>query len=366
MIGGLLFAGTVIGAGILGLPYALAQGGFILGALLLLLGAFFAYLSAAQIGALVYEKEPDLPLTSIVESYMGTRMAYLTLGAILFSSYGALIAYPLAIGQIGASLLHFPGWWGALLFVVLMTGLLNLNLNESNQIDAIITILLVLLLLWVLQRSIPQVKAENLFFFQPSRSLKAFGIVIFAFAGHVVIPNVISYMKVKRDKGIKVLGWSIAGVGLIYLFFFGVSIGVMGTGVTRVATLGLARKASLSLAVAGQVFAVFAIITSFFGLAISLRSTFENQFGLKPRLSLALIVLPVLVIDLLLAGNPGGAFVKVLSYAGGIGSALYIGLIPALIIADRRYQFKVPLGRSGAGAAIIFYGVAVLYTIFMG
>jgi len=362
----LLFAGTIIGAGILGLPYALAQGGFVIGALLLILGAFFAYLSAVQIGVMVYDKGPELPLPCIVRGYLGTRMAYITLGAILFSSYGALIAYPLAIGEITATLLHLPAWLGGVLFIALMTGLLSLNLNESNKVDAAITLLLVMLLIWVLLSSSPQVKLENFLFFRPSRSLQAFGIVIFAFAGHVVIPSVMSYMKVKKVNGIRVLGWSIIGVGLIYLLFFAVSIGVMGTGVTRVATLGLARRASLSLAVTGQVFAFLAIITSFFGLAISLRLTFESQFHLKPWLSLLLIILPVLAINILLAGNPGGAFVKVLNYAGGIGSALYIGLIPALIIADRRYQLEVPLGRSGAGAAIIFYSLAIVYTIFQG
>ncbi|MGE5390454.1 MAG: aromatic amino acid transport family protein [Deltaproteobacteria bacterium] len=366
MIGGLLFAGTIIGAGILGLPFALAQGGFVLGALLLLLGAFFAWLSAAQIGALVYEQGPEKPLTSIIENYMGRRMSYLALGAILFSSYGALIAYPLAIGQIGSTLLHLPAWVGALLFILLMTGLLSRKLNESNQVDAIITLALVVLLLWVLLRSLPQVRLDNFLFSYPSRSLGAFGVVIFAFAGHVVIPNVISYMKAKSSEGIRVLGWSVAAVGLLYLLFFAVAIGVMGTGVTRVATLGLARRASLSLIVAGQVFAVLAIITSFFGLAISLRMTFESQFHLKKPIVLVMILVPVLAGALLLAGNPGGAFVKVLNYAGGIGSAVYIGLILALIIADRRYQFRVPLGRSGAGAAIIFYGLAILYTLFHG
>lgn len=362
----MLFAGTIIGAGILGLPFALAQGGFILGSLALLLAAFFAWLSAAQIGMLVYEAEPDLPLTSVIEGYMGPRMAYLTLGAILFSSYGALIAYPLAIGQITSSLLHFPAWSGVVVFIAVMTGLLSLKLNESNKVNAAVTLLLVVLLVWVLWRSFPQVKLANYLFFHPNLTLEAFGIVIFAFAGHVVIPSVISYMKVRRSKGIRVLGWSIAGVGVLYLLFFAVSIGVLGTGVTRVATLGLARKAAMNLAVAGQAFAVLAIITSFFGLAISLRLTFENQFKLNKAIALVLILLPVLAIDLLLAKNPGGAFVKVLNYTGGIGSALYIGLIPALVVADRRYDFKVPLGRSGAGAAIIFYGLAVIYTIFHG
>lgn len=346
------------------MPFALAQGGFGLGTLLLLLGGFFAYLSAAQIGTLVYAQQEELPLHSLVEKYLGQRMSYFTLGAIVFASYGALIAYPLAIGEIASTLFNFPAWLGTIIFIAAMTGLLSLNLNESNKIDATITLLLMLLLLWVVFRTLPQVKLENLLAWHPSQIFKAFGIIIFAFAGHVVIPNVIYYMGVEQNDGIKVLGWSIFAVGLLYLLFFAVSTGVMDGKVTRVATLGLARHLSPGLAIAGQVFSILAIITSFFGLAISLLSSFARQFKLKPHYSLALLIVPLTLIDLLLSANPGTAFVKMLTYAGGIGSALYIGLIPALIIADKRYEFKVLLGRGGAHLALLFYGLAIVYTAF--
>ncbi|MDD3269945.1 MAG: aromatic amino acid transport family protein [Syntrophomonadaceae bacterium] len=364
LIGGLLFAGTIIGAGILGLPFALAQGGFLLGSLLLLLAGFFAYLSAVQIGVLVYDQQEQLPLHSIIERYLGWRMSYLSLAAILFSTYGALIAYPLAIGEMVSTLFHLPAWLGAIVFITFITGFLSLNLKESNKIDATITLLLTMLLLWIVLRSLPQVRLDNLLAFHPSRIFSSFGVIIFAFAGHLVIPSVIYYMGVKRETGIKVLGWSIFAVGLLYLLFFTVSTGVMGSEINRVATLGLGKHLSPILAIAGQLFTVLAIITSFFGLAISLRMTLARQFKLKPYHSLSLILVPVLLIDLLLSANPGNAFVKVLNYAGGIGSALYIGFIPAMIMADKRFEFNIFLGRSGARLSLIFYGLAILYTVF--
>lgn len=346
------------------MPFALAQGGFPLGTLLLLLGGFFAYLSAAQIGTLVYAQQDQLPLHSIVDKYLGQSMSYFTLGAILLSSYGALIAYPLAIGQITSTLYDLPAWLGTIIFIAVMSGLLSLNLNDSNKIDATITLLLMLLLLWIVFRSLPQIKPENLLSWHPSQLFKAFGVVIFAFGGHVVIPNVIYYMGVEKNNGIKVLGLAIFAVALLYLLFFTVSTGVMNTEVTRVATLGLGKHLSPSLAIAGQVFAVLAIITSFFGLAISIRLTLARQFKLNRYYSLALVIIPVLLIDLLLSSNPGTAFIKMLNYAGGIGSALYVGFIPAMIIADQRYEFKVLWGRRGAYLALLFYGMAIVYTVF--
>ena len=44
LTGSLLLAGTFIGVGILGLPYALSKSGFLGGTAILFLGAFFSYL----------------------------------------------------------------------------------------------------------------------------------------------------------------------------------------------------------------------------------------------------------------------------------------------------------------------------------
>lgn len=312
----------------------------------------------------MYEQDEELPLHSIVARYLGPKFSFLYLGAILLATYGALIAYPLAVGEIAFTLFHLPPWAGVVIFIIFIIALLNLNLSESNKIDATITLLLLLLLLWVVFRSIPQLNFNNLLVSYPSQLFNALGMVIFAFSGHLVIPSVIYYMGIKRNDGLKVLGWSILAVGLLYLLFFAVSIGVMGSDISSVGTLGLGKHLSPSIAITGQVFSILAVITSFFGLAISLRLALARQFKLNAYPSLAIIILPVLLIDLFLSGNPGNAFVKVLNYAGGIGSAIYIGFIPALIITDKRYQFKLPLGRIGAWFALAFYGLAILYTIF--
>ncbi|MDI9466536.1 MAG: aromatic amino acid transport family protein, partial [Bacillota bacterium] len=49
LIGSLLFTGTFVGAGILGLPFALSQSGFIGGTIIFIIGTFFAYLTAVYV-----------------------------------------------------------------------------------------------------------------------------------------------------------------------------------------------------------------------------------------------------------------------------------------------------------------------------
>lgn len=365
LTGSLLFAGTIVGAGILGLPYALSQSGFIGGTIIFIAGTFFAYLSAIYIGTLVYMENREASLYSICRSHLSVNIGYLTLAGILFSSYGAMIAYPLAIGTMLSSLLNIPFWLGTGMFVALISFLLTRNPGKSNKFNAIVTTVLALLLIWVMFKSIPAIESNNYLFFNPSKMFDAWGVVIFAFSGHIVIPSVIYYIKTNLSQGLRVLKIGLFLVAALYFFFFTISIGVMGTEVTPVATLGLGGHVSTTVALIGQIFAMLAILTSAFGVGISLKLTFQEMFKIKSYLSLALIIIPVLLFDIYFSTMGGDAFIKVLNYAGGIGSALYVGVIPALIVEKLAKTHSFPLGRKGAILSLVFYGLAILYTVFI-
>jgi len=367
LIGSLLFTGTFVGAGILGLPFALSQSGFIGGTIIFIIGTFFAYLTAVYVSILVYMQDGEASLYSIFRSHLGAKIGYLTLAGILFSSYGAMIAYPLAIGSTFNALLNIPFWLGASVFLLLLVFLLTRNLGDSNKFNAVVATVLVLLLIGVMYKSIPVIKLNNYLSFVPSEMFGAAGIIIFAFAGHIVIPPVIYYLKASRTQGIKVIKISILSVAALYFFFFTVSIGVMGAGgVTPVATIGLTGHVSSAVAIFGQIFAILAILTSAYGIGISLKLTFQDMFKTNPSTSIALIIIPVVLFDIYLSGMGGNAFTEVLNYAGGIGSAFYIGIIPALIVHKLARTHHFPLGQTGAIICLAFYGLAILYTLFIG
>ncbi|QGU00098.1 hypothetical protein SYNTR_1504 [Candidatus Syntrophocurvum alkaliphilum] len=364
LFGSLLFGGTVIGAGVLGLPFALAQGGFFSGAILLFLGGFFAYMTSAYIAILAYQQDKILPVQLILKKYLGKNIGILSLASVMFISYGALIAYPLAAGEIFSTLFGWPFWLGALGFIVVMTALVSRRLGQSNKINSAVAITLTVLLLWIIIRSIPSVENQNLMFFSPGGIFDAWGVVVFAFAAQMVIPNVIYYINAPLKDALKVIKGGLIGVGVLYFAFFFVAIGAMGENVTSVATLGLGAEVGREVIVVGQIFAILALMTSFFGIAHSLRLTYERQFKCSRLVSLMLIVIPVVIFDYFLSAGGGEAFVRVLDYAGGIGSALYAGIIPAIIVLLFKDNIKFPFGVIGAYLTIIFYGLTLIYTLF--
>ena len=95
--------------------------------------------------------------------------------------------------------------------------------------------------------------------------------------------------------------------------------------------------------IVGQFFAFFALTTSFFGVTLGLFDFLADGLKVKKEgqgklLLTAAVFAPPLVIAV---SNPT-IFLKALDIAGGLGSALLLGLLPVLMVWAGRYRLKLP------------------------
>ena len=91
----------------------------------------------------------------------------------------------------------------------------------------------------------------------------------------------------------------------------------------------------------GQFFSFFAITTSFLGVSLGLFDFIADGFkiqkkGMKKVLVAAITFFPPIVITLI---NPK-LFLIALNYAGGIGGALLLVLLPTIMVYSKRYIKK--------------------------
>lgn len=92
------FANSIIGAGIIGIPYALMQCGFVLGILLLVSVAIIVYFSVVMmIDCGIRAQKYDLETLS--RQLLGDRGYYLALFVMFIFGYGAQVAYLVIIGD---------------------------------------------------------------------------------------------------------------------------------------------------------------------------------------------------------------------------------------------------------------------------
>jgi len=90
--------GTVVGAGILGIPYVIAQAGFLYGLILMLvLGGAYIFINLF-VGEIILRTRKQHQLPGYVGKYLGPWGKKLMAFSVLVGSYGALTAYLIGEG----------------------------------------------------------------------------------------------------------------------------------------------------------------------------------------------------------------------------------------------------------------------------
>lgn len=191
-----------------------------------------------------------------------------------------------------------------------------------------------------------------------------FGVLLFAYVGHSVIPSIANGLG--RRKQIVVV--SLVGILVPFVLYLLWSATVMGIvplcapdgpclvtarQAGQPATVPLGFLVGGSVIVLGNAFAILSTMTSYIGFAFSLTDEYQNTAGYLGRslnryAATALVVLPPLLLALL---HPSG-FVHALGVAGTYGGGLFVGILPALI-AIRIRRKSIGQGRKCTGPIIV-------------
>lgn len=335
--------GTIIGAGILGLPYVFSRSGFLIGSFwLIFLGSIILYVSLC-LGEVTLRTKSDKQLPGFAERYLGKKAEVLMFFAMIFGIYSALLAYIIGesqslsfiiTGNSGNAIYFAIGFW------IIMTFLLREGLRGLKRIETwgVLAILLIIVLIVFLY--FPEVSYENLMLTNFSNLFIPFGVVLFALMGFTSIPELRLEIKGKEKK-LKlaiILGVSISII--VYFIFSFIFLGILGSSVPQIATLGLGKLVTI--------LGIFTMLTSYFVLSFSLKDVFEFDFNLSPSLNFFLVSIVPILIYLVLYFVGFLDFVSIL----GIGGVISGGLVGILILfiakkakvkGDREPEYQMPI-----------------------
>jgi len=85
--------GTIIGAGILGLPYVFSKAGFLVGIFWLILLGFIMLFVNLSLGEISLRTKKIHQLPGYAEKYLGKKGKIIMFFAVIFGIYSALLAY---------------------------------------------------------------------------------------------------------------------------------------------------------------------------------------------------------------------------------------------------------------------------------
>jgi len=316
--------GTIIGAGILGLPYIFAKSGFLAGLFwLIVLGAVIIFINLTLSEITLRTKE-RYQLTGYAKKYLGTWGGYIMFIAMTFGIYSALIAYLIGSGESLSKIL--PGninpIFLAITFWLIMTLLLKEGLRGLKKIETWGVIAIITIIIGIFFKFLPQIKPSNLMTFNQLQFTLPIGVILFALLGFTSIPELRQEIKGQEKLLKKAIIFGTLIPIILYILFTSVFVGILGNEVTEVATLSFGPIITI--------LGIFTMLTSYFVLSFSLKDTFKFDLKISPIINFTFTSLAPLIIYFLIAQYNILGFASILG-TGGVISGGLTGILILLI-----------------------------------
>lgn len=366
-----LQVGTIIGAGIFGVPYAIAQVGYFWGVVLVITVTGAMLVNNLMYGELVLRtRGSNRQLASYAEIYLGKWAKHLA-GLIMFVGLiGAQIAYLILGGEflyslLGASLPGSPLLYGTAFFVLGAVAI-YIGITFIARVELFMIAFMAVVLVVLVETNLNMVDWANFVQNDPGYLFVGFGVVLFALGGMSAIPEMDDILKSKKDMR-KAIIWGVLIGSIATLVFAFMVVGVSGlqTSPETVHGLeGLAQPISILLL---AVFGVLAVGTSFIALGGNLQHMFAFDYKL-PKTAAWLIVVGVPFTVYILELT---SFISLISLMGAVlGGATGILIIYMYFVAKkqkptRKPEFQIAWPVWVGALVIAVFALGILYQVYL-
>lgn len=316
--------GSIMGAGILGLPYALVHGGVLNGLILLVIVGLLIIILHLFVGEIVLSSNHAHQLTGFANKYLGGVGKWVMFQVFMVASYGSLLAYIIGGGEVLSALFKGDSRIWALVFFSIGSILLYVGLKIIKKIGMVLMFTLLAVILLMAVACFGQWNVVNLVDFSFWQFFYPYGVVLYAFLG---ASSIYQARKILEGRE-KLLRKAIIISGLIplliYALFVILVIGVTGIGTSEVATIALGQIIGPEINILGNVFAFLTLATSFLTLGNAVKETYFYDFDLVKDKELDRFLSWILTISiplfLFIMGN--NDFIRILGFVGAIAGGL--------------------------------------------
>lgn len=346
--GTLLVTGITLGVGMLALPLASAEGGFIPS-----IGIYvLTWLFMLATGLLVLEACTWMPkdsnLITMAHKLLGKggKIACWILYLFLFSCL--MVAHIAGGGSVLGQLTsgNFSNWVNVALYVIIFSPVVYLGTLWVDRLNLLLIAGVAVSYLIFIVFALPHLNVSLLTQSNWTKSWSALPIVFTAFGYQSLIPTLMTYLNrdLKKVRLTIILGTTIPLV--IYIIWSLLILGIvpqkalvtaLHQGQTAINPLSSTLNSPFLLSI-GKIFAFFVLTTSFNGIAIAFVDFLADGLKIEKKgiKKLGLCILVFIIPALIAIINPT-IFIKALDFGGGIGVALLLGAMPIAMVWSGRY-----------------------------
>jgi tyrosine-specific transport protein len=344
----------------LGLPVLSAKAGFAPSlAMFFLCWLFMLATGLLLLEANLWFKE-GASLLTIADRTLGRPGRSIAWVVYLFLFYSLLVAYIAASGSLIAPFfnaglgLDLSQGTGAVLFSLFSGLLIFLGIGAVDWFNRFLMLALIASYLCLIAMGLPYVQLDLVKRSNWEASFLVVPVAIISFGYHNLIPSLTAYFKGHAASLKKVIFFGSAIPLVVYVLWEWVILGLTpliefheALDQGEIATQALKDAVgSAWIGDVAQIFAFFAILTSFLSVAISFVDFLADGLSIPKKGSgKAILAFLTLGPPLMFALYDPTVFLSALNYAGGYGTVVLFGILPALMVWQGRYRMglKGPL-----------------------
>lgn len=373
-----MLVGTNIGIGILSIAHTAREAGFLPLFFWLIIGGILSTITMLYIAEATLRTKSHLQMTGLSVKYIGPIAKYIMFISIAVTAIGALVSYEKAAGDILNRIFGIPHTWGSILFFIPAAGVLWLGLKaigrgEKQVVGIMFLILCVLIVSTFFKAKINfSYLAET--YWDWSAIIPIFNTVVFVYSSQYIVPEMargFAHKPQMLPKAI-VLGTFITFCMLTLVPLSAIILEGLQN-ISEVVTLSWGKAIGEWAFIIANLFGLFAILTSYWGLggmfvtniADQVNKDCDNDLKIRFIIILFVAIPPLLLVVLNLVASIQDAL-----YWPGVVGALILSFFPILILQNaRKYgdqpaTWECPKILTNWGAKITVIVVYLLATFF--
>lgn len=294
--------GTIVGAGIFGLPYVISKSGVLPAVFYFLLIGGAVMVLHLLFGEVCLRTNEKHRLIGYSEMYLGKLGKRLVVVSTLFGFLGILLVYIILGGKFLAIALapffSLSDTNASFLFWIVFSFFILQGIQLIAKAEFFMNLLLLFFGIIMFVFAFPHVRSINLPLIESSNIFLPYGVILFSLLGWAAIPEIADLFKSKKEKRNldNVIVWTFAIVIVFYLAFSFIVAGVSGQNTSPNTLDGLVPFLGQNIVIIGALFGLVALASSFLILGNYLKNSLRYDLKLPYTASAGIAVfVPFLV-----------------------------------------------------------------------
>ncbi len=317
-----VMVGYIIGVGMFGLPFLVSKAGLVSFFVLLIILGFVQHFIHLIYANVILETRSRHRMPGYAEKYLGRPWKEITFLAKMIGNFGALLAYIIITGvflnQLLGPYLGGSEFIYANILFFIEAGIVLLGVGMIARAELIMATFLLAVVVLVSIKSLGHIEIGNYNLFNWKYIILPYGAMLMALDGNGSLPMVVRILKRDKElikKAIR-LGTFIPIV-VIAIFTLAI-VGLAGENTTADALTGISSVLGSGTVKIALVFGIITMVTSFLGVAESVKETLWWDYEVNKLLAWALAVFVPYLLYIANFRN----FIEVISFAGAIAGGM--------------------------------------------